>query len=85
MQVLPIFSEFVNCWNGLYDLKDLRDYGWKEHEGKFIAVWFQGEPLRTLKEIEPLEENKYTWCQVEKGWWICGNLWRWWGRYLRIW
>ena len=18
--------------------------------------------------------NKYTWCQVEKGWWICGNL-----------
>ena len=57
MQVLPIFSEFVNFLNGLHDSKDPRDYGWKEHEGKFIPVWFQGEPLPTLKETETLEET----------------------------
>ena len=67
MQVLPIFLEFVNCWNGLYDLKDPRDYGWKEHEGKFIPVWFQGEPLQTLKEIETLEETSTHDIKLKKG------------------
>ena len=33
------------------DSKDPRDYGWKEHEGKLIAMWFQGGPLPTLKKL----------------------------------
>ena len=31
-QVLPILSELVDYLNGLYDSKDPRDYGWKEHD-----------------------------------------------------
>ena len=42
LQVLPIFSQIVNCLNGWYNSKDPRDYGWKEHEGKYI-------PLKKLK------------------------------------
>ena len=67
MQVLPVFSEFVNCLNELYDSKDPRDYGWKEHEGKFIHVWFQGKPLPTLKEIEALEETSTHDVNLKKG------------------
>ena len=67
MQVLPIFLEFVNCLNGSCDLKKLRDYCWKEHEGKFIPVWFQGDPLPTLEEIETLEKISTHDVKLKKG------------------
>ena len=51
----------------MYDSKDPRDYGWKEHEGKFIPVWFQGEPLSTLKETETLQETSTHDVKLKKG------------------
>ena len=55
--VIPIFSECVNCLNESYNSKDSKGYEWKEHGGKSIHVWFQSDPLPTLKEMETLEET----------------------------
>ena len=45
--VVPFFvvSVLVNCLNDLYVTNDPRDYGWKEDDGKFIPVWFEGDAL----------------------------------------
>ena len=51
----------------MYDSKDPRGYGWKQHEGKFIPVWFQSEPLPTLKAIETLEETSTRDVKLKKG------------------
>lgn len=40
MLVLTIFSKLVNCLNQSQDIKDPRDFGWQEHEGKFIHGLF---------------------------------------------
>ena len=47
----------VNCLNGLYVANDPRDYGWKEDDGKFIPVWFEGDALPTPEEVETLKES----------------------------
>ena len=51
----------------MYNSNDLRDYSWKEHDGKFIQVWFQGEPFLTLIEIETLEETRTRNVKLKKG------------------
>ena len=66
-EVLLKFSEFVNCLNGLCNSKDLKDCGWKEHEDKFIPIWFQGEPLSALKKIETLWETSTYDVKLKRG------------------
>ena len=47
--------------NGSYVSKDPCDYGWAEAEEKFLPIWYEGETLPTVEELEAAEgiNNEY--------------------------